>query len=81
MLTQTKDQYQRARRWAQHTFDRTGIPYAVFYVWHMLYVEPSMSGGVASTSGLTPRLLNAGAAILLVAPAFFNRTLRRFVEG
>jgi hypothetical protein len=81
MLTHLRHHCQRATRWVQRTFDHTGLPYAVFYVWHMLYVEPSMSGGVASTSGLTPRLLNAGAAILLVAPAFFNRSLRRFVEG
>ncbi len=81
MLTYLKHDLQRANRWVHHAFDRTGIPYAMFCVWRMLYLEPSMSGGVASTSGLTPRLLNAGAAILLLVPAAFSRTFRRMLEG
>ncbi len=80
-MTYLKYRLQRASRWVQHSFDRTGIPYAMFYVWRMLYLEPSMSGGVASTSGLTPRLLNAGAALLLVAPAAFSRTVRRLLTS
>lgn len=81
MLTHLKHHLPRASRWVHHTFDRTGIPYVTFSVWRMLYLEPSMSGGVASTSGLTPRLLNAGAALLLVAPAALSRTLRRLLPG